>query len=153
MKRKLLSAALALLAFPFVLPAAAQSPAPDMVEYLARAKAVFEQTCNVCHGLERPLSKTFDEAGWVRTVERMHDAGAEIDREGRAQVVAFLLAKNLFEAKCSTCHGIDRPLAVSKSPADWLETVRRMSGKKPGDLSEAEAAGIAAYLAITRPVP
>ena len=99
------------------------------------------------------LSKTFDEAGWVRTVERMHDAGAEIDREGRAQVVAFLLAKNLFEAKCSTCHGTDRPLAASKSAADWLETVRRMSGKKPGNLSEAEAAGIAAYLAITRPLP
>ena len=151
MKRNLMSAALALLAFPFVLPVAAQSPASDMVEYLARAKSVFERTCNVCHGLERPLSKTFDEAGWVRIVERMHDSGAEIDREGRAQVVAFLLAKNLFEAKCSTCHGIDRPLAVSKSPADWLETVRRMSGKKPGDLSEAEAAGIAAYLAITRP--
>jgi mono/diheme cytochrome c family protein len=133
--------------------AAAQAAAPDPVEQLTRAKALFEQTCNVCHGLERPLSKTFDEAGWVRTVERMHEHGAEINREGRAQVVAFLLAKNLFEAKCSGCHGLDRPLAVSKGAADWLETVRRMSGKKPGDLTEAEAAGIAAYLAITRPLP
>jgi mono/diheme cytochrome c family protein len=151
----MMSAALAASAVLASGPARAAAPAdmPDPVEQLARAKAVFERTCNVCHGLERPLSKTFDEAGWVRTVERMHDNGAEASGAERSQIVAFLLAKNLFEAKCSVCHGIDRPLAASKRPAEWLETVRRMSGKKPGSLSDAEAAGIAAYLSITRPLP
>ena len=97
-------------------------------------------------GLERPLSKTFDRAGWEKTVERMHDNGAEVNREERAQVVAYLLTKNTFEAKCSACHGTDRPLGKSKSAADWLATVQRMSGKKPGHLTEAEVADIAAYL-------
>jgi mono/diheme cytochrome c family protein len=136
-----------------VTAAGAQTAAPDPVGYLTKAKAVFERACGVCHGLERPLSKTFDKEGWEKTVERMHDNGAEVSGEERAQVVAYLLTKNTFEAKCSTCHGIDRPLGKSKSAADWLATVQRMSGKKPGHLTEAEAADIAAYLSITRPLP
>jgi mono/diheme cytochrome c family protein len=134
-------------------PAGAQTATPDSVGYMTKAKAVFERACGVCHGLERPLSKTFDKEGWEKTVERMHANGAEVDKEERAQVVAYLLTKNTFEAKCSTCHGIDRPLGKSKSAADWLATVQRMSGKKPGHLTEAEAADIAAYLAIIRPLP
>jgi mono/diheme cytochrome c family protein len=136
-----------------VTAAGAQTAAPDPVGYLTKAKAVFERACGVCHGLERPLSKTFDKEGWEKTVERMHDNGAEVSGEERAQVVAYLLTKNTFEAKCSTCHGIDRPLGKSKSAADWLATVQRMSGKKPGHLTEVEAADIAAYLSITRPLP
>lgn len=132
-------------------PAGAQTATPNPVEYLTKAKAVFERACGVCHGLERPLSKTFDKAGWERTVERMHDNGAEVSAEERAQVVAYLLTKNTFEAKCSACHGTDRPLGKSKSAADWLSTVQRMSGKKPGHLTETETAEIAAYLSVARP--
>ena len=121
------------------------------VENMTSAKALFERACGVCHGLERPLSKTFDRAGWEKTVERMHDNGAEVNKEERAQVVAYLLTKNTFEAKCSFCHPTDRPLGKSKSAADWLATAQRMSEKKPGHLTEAEVADVAAYLAITRP--
>jgi len=131
--------------------AGAQTAAPKPVEYLASAKSLFERSCGVCHGLERPLSKTFDKAGWEKTVERMHDNGAEINKEERAQVVAYLVTKNTFEAKCSFCHPTDRPLGKSKSAADWLATAQRMSEKKPGHLTAAEIADIAAYLAITRP--
>jgi len=64
-----------------------------------------------------------------------------------------LLTKNTFEAKCSVCHGIDRPLGKNKKAADWLATVQRMSGKKPGHLSDVELANIAAYLSVVRPLP
>lgn len=152
MRLKLVPAALAAaVAAAFAGSAAAQTVATDRVAYLTEAKAVFERACNVCHGLERPLSKTFDKAGWEKTVERMHDNGAEVSAAERAQVVAYLLAKNTFEAKCSLCHGLERPLAAAKSAPDWLATVQRMAGKKPGHLSDAEAADIAAYLALTRP--
>jgi mono/diheme cytochrome c family protein len=130
--------------------AGAQTGVPP-VERLAGAKAIFEQACGVCHGLERPLSKTFDRAGWEATVERMHGNGAEVDRAERAQVVAYLFTKNLFEAKCSICHPVDRPLGASKSAPDWLATAQRMSEKKPGHLTADEVADIAAYLAVTRP--
>lgn len=129
----------------------AQTAAPSPTEYLAQAKAVLERACGVCHGLERPLSKTLDKAGWEKTLERMHDNGAEVNREERAQLVAYLLTKNTFEAKCSFCHPTDRPLGKSKSAADWLATAQRMSEKKPGHLTESEIADVAAYLAITRP--
>ena len=134
-----------------VATAGAQTVESNPLEYLTKAKGCFEQACGVCHGLERPLSKTFDKEGWEKTIERMHDNGAEVSREQRAQVVAYLLTKNTFEAKCAACHGTDRPLGKSKSAADWLSTVQRMSGKKPGHLSEAEAADIAAYLSVVRP--
>ena len=129
------------------------APAPDPAEYLAKAKSVFERSCGVCHGLDRPLSKTFDRAGWEKTVERMYKNGAKVNQDERSQVVAFLLTKNTFEAKCSACHGTDRPLGTSKSAADWLATVQRMSGKRPGFLTETEIADIAAYLSIIRATP
>ena len=131
----------------------AQTAVLNPVEILAGGKAVLERSCGVCHGLERPLSKTFDKATWEKTLERMHSNGAEVSAAERAQVVAYLFTKNTFEAKCSACHPTERPLGKNKSAADWLSTVQRMSGKKPGHLTEAEAADIAAYLSITRPLP
>jgi cytochrome c5 len=131
--------------------AGAQTAAPNPVEQLTKAKAVFERACVTCHSLDKPLSKTFDKAGWKKTVERMGTNGAKISAEEAAQVVSYLLTKNTFEAKCSACHGIDRPLGKSKSAADWASTVQRMSAKKPGHLTEVEATDIAAYLSLVRP--
>jgi len=136
-----------------VATAGAQTVESNQLEYLTKAKAVLERACGVCHGVERPLSKTFDKAGWEKTLERMHDNGAEVNAEERAQVVAYLFTKNTFEAKCSVCHPTDRPLGKNKSAADWSATVQRMSGKKPGHLTESEAADIAAYLSLVRPLP
>lgn len=140
-----------LLMFAGVVTAGAQTAPSNPVESLAKAKAVLERACSVCHGLERPLSKTFDRPGWEKTVDRMRANGAAVSDEERGMVVTFLLTKNTFETKCSVCHGLDRPLGKSKSAADWLATVQRMSGKKPGHLTETEAAGIAAYLSLVRP--
>ncbi len=154
MKRKyvwMVIAAGGLLVFAGGMTAGAQTALPNPVESLAKAKAVFERACSICHGLERPLSKTFDGAGWAKTVERMRANGAKVSDEERAQVIAFLLAKNTFEAKCSVCHGTDRPLGKSKSAAGWLATAQRMSGKKPGYFTEAEVTDISAYLSIIRP--
>lgn len=133
--------------------AGAQTLEPNTVEYLAKAKGCFDQACGVCHGLERSLSKTFDKEGWEKTVARMHDHGAEVSREEREQVVAYLLTKNIFEAKCSTCHETGQPLGKKKSAADWLATVNRMSGMQPGHLTASEEAGIAAYLSVVCPLP
>ena len=55
-------------------------------------------------------------------------------------------AKALFEAKCSLCHGIDRPLGKNKTPAEWSETVTRMQKKAPDKISDADVKSIAAYL-------
>lgn len=55
-------------------------------------------------------------------------------------------AKAVFEAKCSLCHGIDRPLGKNKTSAEWGDTVTRMQKKAPDKISDADAKSIAAYL-------
>jgi len=55
-------------------------------------------------------------------------------------------AKAVFEAKCSLCHGIDRPLEKNKTPAEWSETVIRMQKKAPDKISDADVKAVVAYL-------
>jgi cytochrome c5 len=133
--------------------ARAQAPAVDPYDSLVADKSTFEKVCSVCHGLDRPNAKTLDAEAWGKVVDRMKGHGAAVDAEARQKILGWLTAKSTFEAKCSVCHGTDRPLGKSKSRADWTATVQRMGAKKPGLLSEAEAATIAAYLSIVRPTP
>jgi mono/diheme cytochrome c family protein len=134
--------------------AQAQAPAAaDPHDSLAAGKAGFEKVCSACHGLDRPNAKNLDAAAWGATVDRMKGKGAAVTDENRGKIVGWLAAKSTFETKCSACHGVDRPLGKNKSRADWTATVQRMAGKKPGAIGEADAATIAAYLAIVRPAP
>jgi mono/diheme cytochrome c family protein len=55
-------------------------------------------------------------------------------------------AKAIFEAKCSLCHSIGRPLGTNKTPAEWSETVTRMQKKAPEKISAADVKAIVAYL-------
>ena len=55
-------------------------------------------------------------------------------------------AKAAFEAKCSLCHGIDRPLGKNKTPMEWSETVTRMQKKALDKISDADVTAILAYL-------
>lgn len=59
---------------------------------------------------------------------------------------ALMPAKAVFEAKCSLCHGISRPLAKNKTPAEWSRTVVRMQKKVPDQISDADVKAILAYL-------
>lgn len=55
-------------------------------------------------------------------------------------------AKAVFEARCSLCHGIGRPLGKNKTPDGWRETVTRMQKKAPNKISDADVRAILAYL-------
>lgn len=59
-------------------------------------------------------------------------------------------ARQLFEAKCSQCHSLDRPLKKNKDRAGWERTVGRMKGYAGGAISEADAATIVEYLVRVR---
>ena len=52
----------------------------------------------------------------------------------------------VFEAKCSLCHGISRPLSKNKTPAEWSQAVVRMQKKVPDKISDADVKAIVAYL-------
>ena len=66
------------------------------LEEKEKAKAIFEQTCSKCHGLDRPLGKKKDADGWKATVSRMsenHKAkfGEPISAEDQSQIRLYLL--------------------------------------------------------------
>lgn len=123
------------------------------VETIAQGKALLEKVCVVCHDDERIQKKKADLAGWRAIVALMKANGATIGDQQGELVVAFLAARSLFEAKCSACHGVDRPLGQNKTAVDWRATVERMATKKPGHLTEAEIGQIADYLTVVRPLP
>ena len=55
--------------------------------------------------------------------------------------------KSLFEAKCSVCHGLDRPTSRKETKEKWASIVKEMQGKKADWISDAEASKIVDYLA------
>jgi mono/diheme cytochrome c family protein len=55
--------------------------------------------------------------------------------------------KSLFEAKCSVCHGLDRPTALKETKEKWASIVKEMQAKKADWISDAEASKIVDYLA------
>ena len=59
-------------------------------------------------------------------------------------------AQMMFEKKCSTCHGLERPRSKAKTEKEWSATVLRMKSKGAA-LSDKEVKMIVGYLAINYP--
>ncbi len=57
---------------------------------------------------------------------------------------------DLFESKCTTCHGADRALRKRKDRAGWEKTVSRMKRYASGLISDADAVVIVEYLTRER---
>ncbi|MGB2690455.1 MAG: multiheme c-type cytochrome [Desulfobacterales bacterium] len=55
--------------------------------------------------------------------------------------------KELFEAKCGSCHSLERSLRKTKGLKSWKRTIKRMAGYTRGRTSETEEEKIAEYLA------
>ena len=65
----------------------------QVLEYLV-AKSVFQQKCNLCHGLERPPEQNKEFQEWVETVRRMSAKQPNLLTEEEIQAVSgFLTAK------------------------------------------------------------
>ena len=59
-------------------------------------------------------------------------------------------AKALFEAKCSVCHELSRPLGKNKDRSGWTTTVTRMQKVNRCPITDAEAKAIIDYLVAVR---
>jgi cytochrome c5 len=57
--------------------------------------------------------------------------------------------KSLFEQKCSVCHGMDRATARTETKEKWASIVKDMQGKKADWISDADAAKIVEFLALS----
>jgi cytochrome c5 len=59
-------------------------------------------------------------------------------------------AKALFEAKCSVCHSLSRPLGKTMDLAGWTKTVTRMQKVNGCPITDQEAKTIIDYLVAVR---
>jgi mono/diheme cytochrome c family protein len=55
--------------------------------------------------------------------------------------------KELFEAKCGSCHSLERSLRKTKGLKSWERTIKRMAGYPKAEISAIETEEIAKYLA------
>jgi mono/diheme cytochrome c family protein len=125
----------------------AQSDAPVTFQDFIEGKKAFEENCIKCHALERPLKKIANRQEWKLTLTKMVKNGAALSKKQRRQVLEYLVAKSVFQQKCSVCHSLERPLKKNKEFQAWVETVSRMAAKKPEYLTEEEIQAISGFLA------
>jgi cytochrome c2 len=119
---------------------------------------LYEARCQKCHELAQP--KDYTGAEWGKLMERM--AGRfSIKPDEREKILSFLVAhskdkavaavmtaeQQLFEAKCSRCHTLERIYREKLTPQGRAHIAFRMREKDPTWISENEAKQIADFLA------
>jgi len=124
----------------------AQNTAQVTFQDFIEGKAAFEENCLECHSLEWPLKKIATREEWELTLAKMATKGAVLSQKKRLQVLEYLVAKSTFQQNCVLCHGLERPLEKNKEFQAWVETVRRMSAKKPGLLTDEEIEAVSGFL-------
>ncbi|MFU8856268.1 MAG: cytochrome c-552 like protein [Deferrisomatales bacterium] len=68
--------------------------APVGAQEAGDVKALFEEKCSICHGIERPTAKRKDRAGWERTVLRMKNVNGAPVTDEQAQAIIDYLTRN-----------------------------------------------------------
>jgi len=151
-------AVLAVLAALFFLGATAVPAGPD-------GEKLFQKRCAACHKLPDPTVAPPD--GWPARVARMGKF-AQLKPEQQQAVLDYILAhsqtkttqaslqqdRELFEAKCSRCHTLDRIFLEPLSGEALQHVVESMQQKAgPEWLSDADVGKILGYLATARGEP
>ena len=130
----------------FVAANAQEEGGPFTFKDFIDGKAALEENCMECHTLEWPLKKITDRAGWEEILQKMANKGATLSKKKRAQLLEYLVAKSVFQQNCNLCHELERPLEKNKEFQAWVDTVKRMSAKKPDLLTEEEIQAVSGFL-------
>jgi mono/diheme cytochrome c family protein len=76
-------------------PKPAATPAAPAVSAAAEGKALFEQKCGVCHGLDRATARQEAKGHWVEIVKTMQGKKADwISDADAAKIVEFLASEH-----------------------------------------------------------
>jgi mono/diheme cytochrome c family protein len=164
MQRLSLLGALAALCVAAGTPAHAQTP---MALPQGDGRDLVAVACSQCHTLNTILVGREGTAGWKRHVYNMVLRGAQLSPREADTVIQYLTAnfgpgtpqpaaaksvalpggagKELVEARCSTCHDLERVTIVKRQKRDWPFIVGNMVTRGAIATPE-EAQQIAAYL-------
>ena len=143
--------AFALVAVLFALPGRAESNETSVYDALKEGKETFLEECGKCHTLKYAIDETYSEDDWYMTMGTMVDNGADLNKKQKGLIADYLVAKTAFQTKCIVCHELERPLSKTKDHEQWRATVKRMSSKRAGHLTDGEVEAIAAFLALGFP--
>lgn len=71
------------------------APASPAVSAVAEGKALFEQKCSVCHGLDRATARTETKEEWTSIIRDMQSKKADwITDEDAAKIAEYLSAEH-----------------------------------------------------------
>lgn len=134
----------------FLVASGARGEEAGVYERMGKGPDLLWDNCTECHELDWPLGKTATRSEWEETLQKMENTGAVLDQGDKTIILDYLVAKSIFETKCTTCHGEDKSLTVRKSREEWSKTVEDMADRKPDSFAAGEKEAIAAYLAVER---
>jgi mono/diheme cytochrome c family protein len=151
-------------------PATPAAPASqDSAGADAAGKALVDEKCAACHGLDLITAKQSNKVEWTAILDRMKSYGASLDDKQTSTLLDYLLknygpkdaaaatpaaaadaGKNILNASCATCHDLDLVSSRTGSEAEWREVVDRMNARGAG-VSEKDVPTLVGYLAKTYP--
>ncbi len=71
------------------------APPPAAASPVAEGKALFEQKCGVCHGLDRATGRTETRVKWAEIVKAMQEKKADWISDGEAlKILDYLAAEH-----------------------------------------------------------
>ncbi len=74
---------------------APQAPAAAPASPVAEGKALFEQKCGVCHGLDRATSRSETRVKWAEIIKTMQEKKADWISDGEAaKILEYLSAEH-----------------------------------------------------------
>ena len=134
----------------FLVAFAARGEEAGVYERIAKGPDLLWDNCTDCHELDWPLGKTATRSEWEETLKTMEGKGAILDQGDKESILDYLVAKSLFETRCTACHGTEKSLTVRKNREEWSKTVQDMVDRKPESFAAGEKEAIAGYLAVER---
>jgi len=106
-------------------------------------------TCTQCHGLVAITQLRMSGPAWRRQIYDMIERGAQVNPDQLDTMVTYLQTHfgpgipfpgpspapvdlppgngaDIVQSRCSLCHGVDRVVAVKRTPAQWTSILNRM---------------------------
>jgi competence ComEA-like helix-hairpin-helix protein len=113
-----------------VAPVTAASP-QDVVLPDGKAKAIVQQACADCHGLEQLVDNPMSDVQWRATVEKMVRKGASVSPDQIDLVVDYLstyFAPRKINVNTATSQDLQNALKLTAAEADAIVQYRKANG-------------------------
>ena len=113
-------------------------------------KAILQNSCTACHGLDDVVNSHMDKTGWSNLVDSMISNGASLEDKDKPVLIDYLVknfgpqggqqaaaggagggeaGKMILENACTACHDLDLVMDMKLSKQEWDDLVKSMISK------------------------